>query len=1215
MKNKNQNTTEKNIKKNKRIKQVLPVILSSSFVGLSAIMVATSIGLSTQNVQNNLSANNQLSFDNKLFKNKAELIEYAQSNFFQGIETTDNRINWSIDEKGKKLYFNDPKLLRDHLLSKIKQTSALSSKKLNLNTGGLGEISDNDFSKLYFNKTEDQLKTNIYRGKNNSIHRTIESAKDSYLSIHDAYYFNNIYFRNIEELKLYLKTVYYVPNGPGWDKANTTVNIGLVGPTGVVSSGINKNDLYYSTPDPTAPIDPTQKANTDKAKKDFINNINNQAMKFIQFEKNNDEYFYVKEGDLNNPNAELLNAFNNPEYTRQYSNGGKSSYIVDLHKDDKNTLFGPYYLQTSGAIDGITDHNNWKPVDRDDPLITTEQNSNILSGFLDLILFDNGVESGVPLNIEPLNHILNPFYNLLINKNKNVYDKWLALSKEIKNGKRNNTFFNLPIYYFFLIENLINDGANQKVIMETKKVFNSIAKYLDETIKILLPKELLEKNQNNINYGQYLSFEKIFNFNSNDTDLNSDISYYINEISSNFSQFIVAINIINQAMANAMYNGGVLPYKQEYIKRILKGKSDIVKDNKEMKTIYEKVWNIFSSTSINDLKGKISNLKHSNKIINGAFLDNLITNISVTNSIFASAEKFLFEDNFKNIKLSTDAKGKTLILNDPYKFLADFKTNTNDSVLKKLVSAQNELTWENFMLIKFVYKSISSIPNEINFVGNQDELKVKLINKINTLSLENYAKNFIIQPTISNGLISASSSNSIADFRVFFEVLNKTSKAINVIDDILDNIKEIGEGTLDAKKADLLLSKILSSPILSSVAKAIPYMQIALIAIDLVKGAFIPVTIPSSYKFELDQNNSFIWNGGQSTTMFWGLAEISSVTIKDMKLLKPQQIVKPNNKETLYFNGKKYSETNLVSLKIDQLRAILNGEFSTNNATVVYSFDNISTNDKLAIKNEKAFENLGTIDDLTLIAGGDNKSLVKYIYEMIYQGLNSKDPKHPGKKYYKDKFIFANGSVSNSTSDTIEMLTTKVIDKIQPVKIATLPIIKDNKPIYNNSGNEEDGSVSSYVLPSVSWSAGRFFTNRTNNKYIIFDPNQESDNQNPGPGPKNNDIESNIKQLFYAYFDVDYKTVIEKEIISNNDFSDLSSSIISNVIFQVKLDNNLTKYFFDQGSAFNWLLSQSNFTLYSYNSEKPIYKYKDIIFQSRDEFIKFILEKETVEVE
>ncbi|MGL5520185.1 MAG: hypothetical protein ACRDBR_01995, partial [Metamycoplasmataceae bacterium] len=217
MKNRNKNPIEKPNKKNNIIKKVAPIVLSSSFIGVSAIMVATSIGLSTQNVQTNLMTNNKLSFDNKLFNNKNELIQYAQSNYFQGIETIDNRLSWSIDEKGKKLYFNDPKLLRDHLLSKITDTVAFSSKNLNLNTGGLGEISANDFSKLYFDKDVEKLKTNIYRGKNNSIHKTEASAKDSYLSIHDAYYFNNIYFRNIEELKLYLKTVYYVPNGPGWE--------------------------------------------------------------------------------------------------------------------------------------------------------------------------------------------------------------------------------------------------------------------------------------------------------------------------------------------------------------------------------------------------------------------------------------------------------------------------------------------------------------------------------------------------------------------------------------------------------------------------------------------------------------------------------------------------------------------------------------------------------------------------------------------------------------------------------------------------------------------------------------------------------------------------------------------------------------------------------------------------------------------------------------
>ena len=1216
---KNEKLVKQSSKNNrhKATKQFIPVMLSFSFIGLSGIMIATSVGLSTQNTSSNLGVNKNLLFDNKLFKSKDELIEYAQKSYFQRTESTDNRVSWSIDERGEKVYFNDPKLLREHLLSNIKQTSALSSKNFNINSGGLGEISANDFSSLYFNKTQEELKTNIYRGKNNSIHKTIESAKDSYLSIHDAYYFNNIYFRNIEELKVYLQTVYYVEGGPGYNQTKTSKNIGIVGPNGIISSGINSDDLYFNI---IGGASNNQKDKTTQAKNDFMNNISNQSKKYIEFKDKDNNYFYSNESDLNNPNPSLLNAFNNPAYTKQQTNRGKGSYIVDLHKDDTNTLFGPYYLQTSGDIGAMKNLDNWKKANRNDPLITIEQNSNTISGLLNIILFeDNELDSNYPLNIKYLNkEIINPFYTLLEKNNKTVYNDWLKFSETVKLGKRSNTFFNLPVFYFFLIENLIKDGANQKIIIEAKNMFNSIAKYLDETIKILLPADLLRIDNPNNKYGDFLSFEKIFNFNSNDIDFNTDIPYFINEISSNFSQFIVAINIIAQANSNAMYNGGVLPYRQDYIKELLKNKSNIMDDSLEMKTIYEDVWNMFSSTSINELKEKIVEKKYSTELINETFLDDLTTFISVTNSLFSGAEKFSFINNFPKIGLSTTPGG---IINDIKNLLGGFVNNANDILtLEKLVLSKNDLIWENFMLIKFINKAAQFKLLTINsFAGDQNALKIKLIKIIKEISLEKYSINFIIDPTITKSLISIVGDKLVESYKGYIQELNSTKAVVNVMDALLSKIKDIDSlnGQLDPSKANVLFAKILSTPLLSSVAKAIPYLQIALIALDVLKGAFVPVKTYSSYKFELEDGNSFIWNGGQSTTMFWGLAEVSSVTIASMKLLDPQEVIKPKNEDFLYFNGKRYSETNLDSLKIDQLKAILNGEFSNENIKIVYSFDDISTIGDIPpskLRSEKAFYNFGTIEDLTLsttLELYDDRKLVKYVYKAINDALISNDPNHSGKKYYKSKFIFANGAVADNTNEAIEILISNVVDKIQSVKIASLPNIENNKPIYNNNGNNEDNSVSQYILPSLSWGSGRFFTNETNNKYIIFDPNQDGESKNVLSA---SDAERNVTKLFRDYFDVDYKTIIENELSTNNVFSELSSSIMSNVIFQVKLDNNLTKYFFDESSAFNWLLSQKNFTLYSYNTENHIFKYKDIIFQSRDEFIKFILDETTMEV-
>ncbi|MDK2819890.1 MAG: hypothetical protein KFW07_03570 [Mycoplasmataceae bacterium] len=1192
----------------KNIKKLIPFISGLSFVSVSTLLVATSIGLSTQSTSGNFGANGSLVFDNKTFKNKDELMEYAQKSYYQRTETTDNRISWSIDERGEKVYFNDPALLREHLLKNIKQTSALSSKNFNTNSGGLGEINANDFSNLYFNKTQDELKTNIYRGKNNSIHTSVESAKDSYLSIHDAYYFNNVYFRNIEELKLYLQTVYYVPGGPGESKTKSE-NIGIVGPNGIISSGINSNDLYFNEVIGTSN---DQKTKTLQAKNDFMNNISNQAKKYIEFQDMNGKYFYSNESDLNNPNSELLDAFNNPAYTKQQTNQGKGSYIVDLHQDDENTLFGPYYLQTSGNIGGIKNLDGWKKTDRDDPLITTEQNSNTISGLLNIILFeDNELTSNYPLNIKYLNEdIIVPFYKNLEANNSTVYNDWIKFSEKIKSGKRANTFYNLPIFYFFLIQNLIKDGANQKIIIEAKNVFNSIAKYLDETIKILLPAELLEINEPNSKYGAFLSFEEIFNFNSNDIDLNTDIPYFINEISDNFSQFIVAINIISQANANAMYNGGVLPYRQDYFKKILKNKPNIMKDSPKMIALYEGVWDMFSSNNINDLRSKIESKNYSTKFINSIFLDDLATFMSVTNSLFSGADKFTFMKNFSNIQLSGD-----VVLNDIKNLLGGITYNvSNMSTILKLVSSKDELIWENFMLIKFIHKAAPvELLNIGSFGGDQNDFRIELTEIIKKISLDNYVINFFIEPTITKSLISVVADNLGEYYKDYFLKINSTKVVIKVFDKILNTLEDFKK--VDSANAIKILKSISDSPLLSSISKSIPYLQVAMIALDLLKGALVPVREYSSYKFTLDDGKSFIWNGGQRTTMFWGLWETNSVTIENMKLLDPQEVVKAKNEDNLYFNGKTYSETNLTSLKIDQLKAILNGEFSSENIKIVYSFDNISTIGAVPpsiSRNEKAFYNFGTIDDLmlsTTLEPYDKRRLVKYVYNAINNGLF--DPNHSGKQYYRNKFKFANGVVVDNINGAEDLLIREVIDKIQPVKIASLPKIKNNKPKYSDNGNNEDSSVSHYTLPSLSWNSGRFFTNETSNKYIIFDPNQENES---GSTLSAGDSERNVRTLFHDYFDVDYKTIIKNEISTNNVFSELSSSIISNVIFQVKLSNNLTKYFFDEVSAFNWLSTQKNFTLYSYNTENHIFKYKDIIFKSKDEFIKFVLKETTTEV-
>ena len=193
------------------------------------------------------SIGNKYSLDNITFSNKEDLIQYAQEKYFVRNNSNLNRYKWSVNAGNEVKYFNDPKLLNEFLLSFIDQHSVFSSSEIKVNNLGdsaYNDISQQSLSKLYQTNDISSISKKIYRGKNNSIHLSEAEAKDSYLSMHDAYYFNNLYFKNLEDLKLYLETVYFVnSSAPGFVE-NTKKKIGIKAPKGLVSAGIDNDALF-----------------------------------------------------------------------------------------------------------------------------------------------------------------------------------------------------------------------------------------------------------------------------------------------------------------------------------------------------------------------------------------------------------------------------------------------------------------------------------------------------------------------------------------------------------------------------------------------------------------------------------------------------------------------------------------------------------------------------------------------------------------------------------------------------------------------------------------------------------------------------------------------------------------------------------------------------------------------------------------------------------
>lgn len=64
-----------------------------------------------------------------------------------------------------------------------------------------------------------------------------------------------------------------------------------------------------------------------------------------------------------------------------------------------------------------------------------------------------------------------------------------------------------------------------------------------------------------------------------------------------------------------------------------------------------------------------------------------------------------------------------------------------------------------------------------------------------------------------------------------------------------------------------------------------------------------------------NENNKYTWNGGKTVYRFWGLWKDEKRTIKDAKLLKPVQFIKPVMQNVYLYNGRIYTESEFGTLK------------------------------------------------------------------------------------------------------------------------------------------------------------------------------------------------------------------------------------------------------------------------------------------------------------
>lgn len=189
-----------------KLNKKLSIWIALGIVVAVPIVTVTSVSIAQQS----LAAANE---DEKIF-------DYAMKNtVINAKETETYNSKWSLtmNNTNEIMYFDSPEAMQLKLSSHIEQTYANTSYSLNdyvdPATGILGGNQDGDdlWSHLNLGTADEDLNVQtVYRGSDGQIFTDLDEAKESYVQLHETYYFNDIYFNTKEELRKYLLDEYFI---------------------------------------------------------------------------------------------------------------------------------------------------------------------------------------------------------------------------------------------------------------------------------------------------------------------------------------------------------------------------------------------------------------------------------------------------------------------------------------------------------------------------------------------------------------------------------------------------------------------------------------------------------------------------------------------------------------------------------------------------------------------------------------------------------------------------------------------------------------------------------------------------------------------------------------------------------------------------------------------------------------------------------------------
>ncbi len=871
---------------------------------LAVMGVSTALYVTLASDQNSTSDQNSISqyqFDGQTFKTQQDALDYADNNVKDNMAWQDGSQTYNnVAELGTSINDN---------IQPISGYTTSDNKAATLEDDG--SISAESLAKISFDQKADTVA--VYDGASDSIYKTKTDAQESYLQIHNAYYFNNIYFHTLDDLYNYLVND-YIPNG-GSPEASVRI---IGGPNGSYSHPID-----YSSPD--------AKAKTD----DFVDS-NYKSM--LEIKNGTNSYQYADTMSIN----EVVDAINpnDIDYTHMYSTGGKSEYIVDTSKDDDYTLTGPY-LYEGHDITSITNPNMWTEIAPTDSKVVDTYVNDMIGNFFGTVFSDSKDISDTDLlfNAAPMLDTSETYMSYLKSFDNETYNFILGVRKNILSGKRNNNFYDIPAFYSSLLEHMVIKKRPNVEIDKTRDYFKAMTDYYNQIIQVMMPQSMLT----NVENGDVFNLTSLFGFDKTDFNYAVGMEYYTDILKQQYPNLIASMELGSQALINASTLHGVLPFNKTLAKDCLDDTYAPVdyrinkdKNNDYIQSEYdglEQVWNNFSSTSMDDFDHTVSDAtKQAYPNYN-----EIAKPVILISGVFDQAMNLEYNDENSN-----NSNGLNSSLNSG---LTSSYVNVHSSSEFKSVN-------------KYGFSSLMNASSKAG-LGGFDHKKTPEQNYKKVLDdLSSSTRRGPTGKSVYSAALTAQSNL----LEMALEKQMRTDQGI----DRFKVSQYDSQGRDVAKQVLSTMSLALNSVSGLDAVKDIPELEVALKVMSTVLAIcsmFMFTYKHSSYIYTTTSNVSYVWDGGVTKSRFFGLITEDVSTINDMKMNDPIQLNAPRNMDYLYYNGNVYDGTTpTTQLKEDYARDIIEGTTTNKDITTVYTLKD-DPNNKEHTRSEFTFNSEAKLED------------------------------------------------------------------------------------------------------------------------------------------------------------------------------------------------------------------------------------------------------------